>query len=486
MLHHVSSVVFLLYVFLVCMWPVTWPIHAAVGAVESHMTENAVLLFPVGYSLRSSNNNSHYDILRAQMEQSGFPKNILFSSFHPATKNYELWYILPFSVSPPPLIIYKSAQPFKWVASSNLKHLSILNDHECIVFEQTDMRKGSLGSWHERLRFSITAGCDMCMDNTGESILVGSAQSQIRMISQSTTTIQRVVFNRVKGDFSMFPHSLSPTLLAVGRPYHNQTDGQVLLYKIVRNEVTLEFRLQHVLSCSTRASLFGTTILIKADRIFVSAPLAHEGQGCVYVYADQVPFMLVQTLTMNIGRPEHHFGHTLSVSDNGNFVLIGGFYRQIYIFLRHEGIYHHTKTLEFPPRVHPKVYPKVHPPNTLQSSICVVDNNGSVIVSDGHGLYCLIDQQQDCLTHQQQENQSKIHLLVCHKVQTKVKLREASPNRLRLRRRMQNRKWLFSKTHMLPAALEKSQILKKKKKHLFTIPEIPEMPDKFSLNGYHP
>ena len=271
------------------------------------------------------------------------------------------------------------------------------------------MQKGSLGSWHERQTFSTPCCNRMCMNHDGQMILLtGPHEIQALKLTKPKSplvfTQHRMIMDYYKADFIFHPGGLNDLYLVSSNPYFRQTDGLVAIYRVQPNE------LQHVskLLPPVRAGFFGCHVILKADWLFVSAPMANKGVGCIYVY--RIPeSQMIHTITPTKSHVTE-FGKLFRVSDDGQHVAVVSEPQSLSVYRYETTQFVHKQHIQFP-------Y------GTKNLSVDI-DNSGTVMVSDKHSVYHIIDQ--------------KGFDFVVGPQHSKVgKLSDVSPNRLRIRRGLQ-------------------------------------------------
>jgi len=350
--------------------------------INTSTSEEVKCLFPV-----KPNSDKLFAILKIQIEQSGLPKSALIHTNNKSNNLQQIWNILPFSVSPPPLCIFRASAHLSWSASTDLKIIFICYNDKVVIYELTSIAKGTLGSWHQRQVFEFESNGKISSlehsvaitltENAHVAIVIHQGITYFFRLSQTTPLKYEKETVRMKSSsltYQLFPRSLfshggtlsdihrgitlseihrgitlseihrgstpnSPLFMVTSDSEYQQTDGQVNLFQICNGSATLIQKL----NCVCRASLFGhfvVTVIVDFDErsepeilILVSAPFAKvnsvHGEGCIYVYSFAGAILkMVQTLTCptNTGNPGVcHFGKSLDVSTNGRFMVVSNF-----------------------------------------------------------------------------------------------------------------------------------------------------------------
>lgn len=401
------------------------------------------------------NPHGSYDILQICLERSGFSKNAIIQTFRSGL-GYQLWYLLPFSVSPPPHSIFKTVSNFKWVVSHDMRIVALLLPSKLIILEQTQMQKGSLGSWHERQNFPLEKDISqISMTADGFCIIIGGPNQlyavNLTKASPVEYTIRRIMMNHCKSDFTFCAGGLTDSYLLTANPYYNQTDGMVMVYRIEKSEL----KLLATVNPPIRASFFGAQSVLTSNKLFVSAPLANKGSGCVYVY-DTTSWGLI----LKIDRKEAlQFGKMIGVSDNGEYIAILSHPANISIYRKtsnRDGLqYNYKQNIRFDISICNM--------NDLQSCFDV-DNNGTLLVSYKHKVYYYM-------------GDSAYDFVVGRDYSKVAKLSYVSPNRLRILRGLQ----MHNRSRSADWGGLESQPLKIKSND----PKLFSIPEKVNLESLH-
>ena len=353
------------------------------------------------------------------------------------SKEYKLWFILPFSILPPTQIIYKATTPFSWIVNSDFTILLIGHVDKVLVFEQTAMQKGTLGSWHMRQTFSFAHAekvIQISIDNQGTALLqhrTGIFNLRVMQRNPCEYSLHRMLANQMKSNMSMSPESFVSGWVILSAPLFNQTDGLVSIYQVKIESNTLQFHQQ--ISAPEPASLFGAKVIIRHCRLFISAPFASNGSGKVYIYQRNdlnQTFTLWQTLNPPpISSRLLHFGQTIAISENGQYLAVGAYYAgkgQLFIFSILDNSYQ-------------MLYSLMHQSSELTENFgksISVDNLGNILVADKHNVYFYtLDQAKDI------KGVLPPRVTVKSRTKTMKSLAQFSPSRLRISRiRKQKRK----------------------------------------------
>lgn len=350
-----------------------------------------------------------YDILKIELEQTGLPNSAIIQTFHPRREQYELWSLLPFSVSPPPDVIYKSPYPFNWTTNAALNVIIIGEHHQkLLIYEKTDIGKGTLGSWHHRQSFRI----DMLGAKPEDNPLRLSMTSNEKTIFAANNfciyalfemgqkpvsyLFQRMMMDQTKIDFMTFPHSIhyDLELLVIASPNFRQTDGVVDVYRFPQKSFDLySISLFQTLPPPSRAGYFGGhcaltphPLLLVSSRFAADAKGRH-GAGAVYVYQfTDNKFRVRQILTCpdQFSPAETHtlnFGQVFDISVNGQWLAISSHSHaqgRVYVFEQNpqSRLYERRHTLLCDsPR-----------PQRFGKSMSI-DNQGTILIADDHNVY---------------------------------------------------------------------------------------------------
>lgn len=367
----------------------------------------------------------HWKIKRVSLEQSGLPNSAMVQVYHQLKHTHELWYLLPFSVSPPPRLIYSSLHTFNWVVNADMNILMI-GERACELhlWERTKMDKGTMGSWHHRQRLRLrqpvggigntentententgndaSSGSDPCdvsltLSPNGERAVVTNRFSvyYLKLLQRSPIHFryQRLRLEQTRLKFQTFPQGLLHLSQNVCKwltayPEYKQTDGLVDIYTFdpeSPKKATLWQTLQPPVRASgfgehcswVRSNKQGPALLISAR----FAPYAQRwGAGAVYVYgwdarADIPCLALRQTLQ---AFDAIDFGKVFAVSDNGNWLVVSGRDKVwVYWWLQCKGRYGLQNMLTR------------HTPQSQNFGASLsVDNQGTLLLSDDHQVY---------------------------------------------------------------------------------------------------
>jgi len=351
-----------------------------------------------------------YVILNVQMEQSGLPKNAIIHVFSELKNAYQLWSILPFSVSPPPQLLYQSSEKFVWGANDALNLVIVSTGSVLKVFEQTEMKKGknsTLGSWHQRQVFSLEASqqnVSITVSPEADMVFLHLSASGLFILNQindedniSNYMFDKVTMDQVHPGFSLYPRSIVTTrenqkYLVTGFPLYKQTDGIVDIYTVEDQKLNL----CQSLSPPHPASCFGQYCLVTKrpkDQLFllVSAPFAPNveteayGKGRVYIYKyEKHQFQLYQLVSCPTAQECYEFGGVMDVSQDGQWLAISGKTRNTLVESRTIYIYSFIN----------QYYQYVHnittsSPVSSDFGKCLsIDNRGTLLLSDTFHVYC--------------------------------------------------------------------------------------------------
>lgn len=372
-------------------------------------------LFPLSRHFRS-----RYEIQQVQLEQTGLPQSALVQSYCTKTKQHQLWYLLPFSVSPPPSLLFQSPSPFNWASNRTLKLLAIGHeDHKVSIYEKTSMKRGTLGSWHHRQSFRVEQWNRLDRDESTPLRISMSSNSDVIFVANSHVIyglfrlpsngkdqpcrymMQKLMMDHVQAEFQTFPRSLGSGFLVTSSPFYRQTDGVVHVYRIAPSWEGPVVPLHQTLRCPVRGSFFGGYCsFAHKSMLLVSSPFAPSssggsyGSGCVYVYEKtggnhgkiEDQFRLRQTLTCPEKLPPSqlhtlNFGQVFDVSEDGNWLVVSSHSHgqgRVYVFYKdlQARLYKHRNTIVCE-----------SPQQDRWGKAVGIDNQGTLLVSDNHNVY---------------------------------------------------------------------------------------------------
>jgi len=400
-----------------------------------------------------------YTILQIALEQFGFSQNALVQTSKSA-QEWELWYLLPFSVSPPPRSIFKSTSNFQWLATQDMRIVVILLSEKLVVLEQTQMQKGSLGSWHERQTFPYI--CDRLSMSADGKLIIISGQSVLYVlklisVNPAVYDIQRIMMDHWKTDFQMCTTGLNNSYFFTSNPFCMQTDGMMAVYQVS----SAELKFFQILNPPDRAGFFGAHVILKSNFLFVGAPLANKGRGCIYVYRMDPTISLFCTIELfsrddqltgdrfsgNDQVETQEFGRKFKVSENGEYVVVVSNPATVSIFQKMRDLMYYT-----------------HKQNIRLQYSCGrqisvdIDNNGTVLVSDKYNVY-----------YYAFDTNKGFNFVIGTQHSKKAKLSYVSPNRLRIQRGLQMHKRSISLSTPTTSSISTPQ--NKISRELFSIPE---------------
>ena len=332
-----------------------------------------------------------YTILDVELEQSGMPKCALVHT----TRNgrYQLWSVLPFSISPPPQVVHHSDKPFVWATCANTSILAIGTGRTVKVLELTEIGKGTMGSWHERQVINLEHEGDDTSDDMNLRVSMTSDAKTILIVHSVAIVaafqlqsqpaqylVQRMMIDHMKLDFNVFTRSMHSNLLVLSSPNYRQTDGVVDVYYLPQIHMDIfTIALLQTLSPPMRAGYFGGTCGIASNgSLLVAAPFMYTGVGAVFVYrldAENSEFRLSQTLTCPTKVPSKadahvlNFGLSFRLSENGTWLCIQSQGGGAFVFKFDGDKYNFTG---------------IH---VLQAKHVCVDNMGAVVYATENAVY---------------------------------------------------------------------------------------------------
>jgi len=350
-----------------------------------------------------------YRIVKVELEQTGLPNSAIIQTFQIRRKQYELWYLLPFAVSPKPNVLYQSSHSFQWTVNASMNVLIIgENQQKILVYERTQMNKGTLGSWHHRQSFRVDMLGTKPEDNplrlsmTSNEKTVFAANNfciyALFQISEKPVNylFQRMMMDQTKIDFMTFPHSIhyDQELMVIASPNFRQTDGVVDVYRFPQKDLDLySISLCQTLAPPSRAGYFGGhCALTPHPLLLVSARFAANeqkvyGAGAVYVYqfvaqkfqlrqvlSSPDNFHVFETYTLN-------FGQIFDVSDNGNWLAITSHSHaqgRVYVF-------EHNSQSRLYERRHTLLCESPKPQHFGKA--ISIDNQGTILIADDQNVY---------------------------------------------------------------------------------------------------
>jgi hypothetical protein len=375
-----------------------------------------------------------YDILKIELEQSGLPKCAIIQTYYPKKKIYQLWSLLPFSVSPPPQILYQSPVYFTWstndslnivVLSEILSSTSVAHKDRLSIkiFEQTEMKKGTLGSWHQRQIFTLEVSArsstkkmntennplHISISTNGKTIFANNNSGVYALFQLEPSPVeyyfQRMMMDKTKIDFQVFPHCIhyEEELIIVASPFFKQTDGVVDIYHFPQKDLDLySISLQQSIIPPVRAGYFGghcalANITLEHHLnsivfLFVAAPFAPDqnnmyGAGSLFVYQYQSnQFQLSQIIycpeTLSFSETSIlNFGYIFDVSQNGEWLAIStrsNDHGVIYMF------YLDKSCLSY--RYKQKFISSSPEPHQFGKALSI-DNCGTLLIADKNSVY---------------------------------------------------------------------------------------------------
>ena len=287
--------------------------------------------------------HTHEKVVKIHAEQSGFLQTVLIQTqtvVHNQLHHrlyHRLYQVIPFSLSPPPRVIYKSSQPFVWCANDSTDILFIINHLGIKIFQQTQIGKSTLGSWHRRQFIEISLSmCNLSMCQKDQLVIIINSEAIYGLFQLNSKPlqyfIQRLALDQVKLDFKVFPKSLHDNVFILSSPMYRQTDGIVDTYRITGNFDLTDIEFSQTIKPPVQAGYFGGYCSLAHPFLIVSAQFANEGKGVVYVYRiTGEDFVLFQTIKNN-DNTVSEFGKQTYVSNNCQWLLVNSASQKMFVF----------------------------------------------------------------------------------------------------------------------------------------------------------
>lgn len=281
--------------------------------------------------------STKYEIKALTMEQSGIPKQALVQTYR-SPRGYKLWNLFPFSLYPPAKMLYSSGKPFSWAVCQSFRVLLIVSSaFTVLVFEQSRLGKGTMGSWHLRQTLRLTNHlidghkCQISMSLDGNMAFILSPQEGLFCLTRKSKdkyeyTCQRTQMNRMipQTKFSL----LHDSLFLTSAPLFRQLDGLVDLHQVSSGK-QIEHR--NTIQAPKRGTAFGWACALTPSHVIVSAPTAPApcygcGEVYVYGYGDKEPKQILKHPDVSNMSPEEQstlqFGQSIAVSKRGTFLAV--------------------------------------------------------------------------------------------------------------------------------------------------------------------
>lgn len=321
-----------------------------------------------------------FRILQVAAEQKNVPTLALLVQTVRRNR-YQLWSTLPYAVSPPPVKVYETDRPFGWAVNDDGNVLVVADVYRVGLWRKSDLSRATMGSWKMKQHWTMDYGRDddrppqVSMTRHGSAVVLTTARDLLALFrwDEDTYCLQPLTVDTFKVDFQLYPRSIlaEHNLLVTAVPDFRQTDGVVDVYHFPHHNLDLfNVDLLQTIVPPVRGSYFGgqvvTAQLNDTPLIFVAAPFAHQGTGCLYIYSRTSTDSMFQVgQTIQGTAPVEQLGRVLALSENAQFLAVS---TQTSIGL-----------WEFQPSTRAYQHSKVFPgtPHNIQS--LHVDNAGNVI-----------------------------------------------------------------------------------------------------------
>lgn len=294
---------------------------------------------------------------------------------------HQLWSLLPYAVSPPPVKVYEADRPFGWAVNDDSNLLVIADARRISLWRKSELSRATLGSWKMKQHWTLDYGHDddpaprVSLTRQGSAAVLTTARGLLALfrLDEDTFYLQPMSVDTFKIDFQLYPRSVlaEHNLLVTAVPDFRQTDGVVDVYHFPHRELDLfNVELLQTIVPPLRGGYFGgqviTAQLNRAPLIVISAPFAHQGAGSLYLYSRTSTDGMFQCgQTIQGTGPVEQLGRVVALSENAQFLAVS---TQTSVCL-----------LEFQPRAQVYQHIKVFPGTPSDLQALHVDNAGNVI-----------------------------------------------------------------------------------------------------------